>query len=186
VREPDVVVLVEGESDVAAVETLASGRGRDLRVDGVAVLAMGGATNIGHFLTRYGPGGLDLTLTGLCDEPEEEVFAVALESAGVGVARSRADLERLGFYVNVEDLEDELIRALGCQTVEDIIAEAGEMRSFRSFQNQPAQRERSLTRQLRRFLGTKSGRKVRYGGLLADALPADRVPHPLDALLSRV
>lgn len=184
--DPDVVVLVEGESDVAAVETLAGARGRDLPAEGVAVLAMGGATNIGHFLARYGPGGLDLTVTGLCDESEEEVFASALERAGVGVARSRDGLERLGFYVCVEDLEDELIRALGFQAVKDVIAAAGEMRSFRSFQNQPAQRERGLDRQLRRFMGTKSGRKVRYGGLLAGALPVDRVPHPLDALLSRV
>jgi hypothetical protein len=183
---PDAVVLVEGESDVAAVQTLAAERGRDLREEGVVVVAMGGATNIGHFLTQYGPGGRDLTLTGLCDQPEEGVFASALERAGVGVARSRAALEQLGFYVCVEDLEDELIRALGFNRVQRVIEEAGEMRSFRAFQNQPAQRERDLGRQLRRFMGTKSGRKVRYGGLLAGALPADRVPHPLNALLSRL
>lgn len=182
----EVVVLVEGESDVAAVETLAARRARDLGAEGVAVLAMGGATNIGRFLARYGPEGMNLTLAGLCDELEEEVFSSALERAGLGVVRSRADLERLGFYVCVEDLEDELIRGVGPEAVEDVIEAAGEMRSFRSFQNQPAQRDRSLERQLRRFLGTKSGRKVRYGALLAGRLETERVPHPLDALLSRL
>lgn len=182
----EVVVLVEGESDVAAVQTLADRRGLDLLAEGVGVVAMGGATNIGHFLVRYGPEGMNLTLTGLCDESEEEVIASALERAGLGVAGSRHELERLGFYVCVEDLEDELIRALGFQAVEDVIEEAGEMRSFRSFQNQPAQRERDLGRQLRRFMGTKSGRKVRYGALLTAALAPDRVPYPLDALLSRL
>lgn len=180
------VVLVEGESDVAAVQTLARRRGRDLESEGIGVLAMGGATNIRHFLDRYGPAGMDLTLTGLCDQPEEEVFAAALEMAGLGDIRSRADLERLGFYVCVEDLEDEMIRAVGFEAVEEVIEAAGEMRSFRSFQNQPAQRSRNIDRQLRRFMGTKSGRKVRYGSLLAQAVAADRVPYPLDALLSRL
>jgi len=39
---------------------------------------------------------------------------------------------------------------------------------------------------LRRFLGTRAGRKVRYGTLLVDALDLDRVPPALDAVLAQV
>src|SRR5438445_9026733 len=50
------VVLVEGMSDQAAVQTLAERAGRDLRAEGVFVVPMGGATNIGHFADLFGPG----------------------------------------------------------------------------------------------------------------------------------
>jgi hypothetical protein len=33
--------------------------------------------------------------------------------------------------------------------------------------------------QLRRFMGTRSGRKIRYGSLLVDAIDLDRVPQGL-------
>jgi hypothetical protein len=62
----------------------------------------------------------------------------------------------------------------------------GELASFRRFQEQPAQRGRDLHAQLRRFLGTRAGRKVRYGTLLVDALDLDRVPRALDAVLAHV
>jgi len=39
---------------------------------------------------------------------------------------------------------------------------------------------------LRRFLGTRAGRKVRYGTLLVDALDLDRVPGALDGVLAHV
>jgi hypothetical protein len=69
---PRAVVLVEGMSDQAAVETLAHRRGRDLVAKNVAVVAMGGATNLGHFLERFGPSGIDVKLAGLCDAAEED------------------------------------------------------------------------------------------------------------------
>jgi hypothetical protein len=53
---PRAVVLVEGLSDRLALEALARRRGRDLAADGVAVIAMHGATNLGRYLERYGPG----------------------------------------------------------------------------------------------------------------------------------
>ena len=62
----------------------------------------------------------------------------------------------------------------------------GELASFRRFQDQPAQRGRDLHAQLRRFLGTRAGRKVRYGALLVDALELDRVPRALDLALAPV
>jgi hypothetical protein len=37
---------------------------------------------------------------------------------------------------------------------------------------------------LRRFLGTKKGRKIHYGRVLVEALAPDRVPAPLDDLLT--
>jgi hypothetical protein len=95
-------------------------------------------------------------------------------------------MEQLGFFVCVVDLEDELIRALGVAVVERIVADEGELRSFRTLQKQPAQQGRSVAAQLRRFMGTRSGRKLRYAGLLVDALDLDRVPRPLARLLAHV
>src|SRR2546427_10884643 len=69
---PRAVVLAEGTSDRLALEVLARRRGRDLAANGVAVIAMHGATNIGHYLERYGPGGLNVKLAGLCDAAEED------------------------------------------------------------------------------------------------------------------
>jgi hypothetical protein len=51
------VVLVEGISDQRALEALAERRGRDLDVEGVSVVAMGGAQAIGRFLELCGPRG---------------------------------------------------------------------------------------------------------------------------------
>lgn len=48
------VVLVEGGSDKAAVEVLAVRRGQVLGGAGLHVVAMGGATSIGHFLAVLG------------------------------------------------------------------------------------------------------------------------------------
>ncbi len=184
--EPSTVVLVEGVSDQRAVEALARRLGRSLPEEGVAVVPMGGAQAIGAFLDRYGPHGLDVRLAGLVDAGEEAVFGRALERAGLGADLARADMERLGFYVCVEDLEDELIRAAGVDTVEEVIAAEGELESFRTFQRQPAWRGRPLDEQLRRFVKTHSGRNIRTAGLLADALDLARVPRPLGGLLAHV
>jgi hypothetical protein len=178
------VVLVEGESDRAAVRTLAGRRGRDLAAEEVTVVAMAGATNIAHHLDRYGPSGV--RLAGLYDAAEERFFRRGLERAGLGSGLDRAGLEALGFFGCDADLEDELIRALGPDAVLEILAAEGELRSFRLFQGQPAQQGRTLTEQLHRFLGTRSGRKIRYGGLLAAALGPDQVPRSLDRLLAYV
>jgi hypothetical protein len=94
-------------------------------------------------------------------------------------------MERLGFYACDEDLEAELIRALGARRVEDVVAAEGELRSFRVLQRQPAHRAVPVERQLRRFLGTHSGRKIRYGRLLVEALDLASVPRPLDRVLAR-
>ena len=108
VIEPHAVILVEGMSDQAALEALAGRRGQALDADGISITAMGGATNIGHFLDLFGPRGLRARLAGLCDEGEEQEFRRGLTRAGLGPVLAREDLERLGFFVCVEDLEDEL------------------------------------------------------------------------------
>lgn len=180
------VVLVEGVSDQAAVEALARRRRRDLEAEGVAVVPMGGATNIGRFLELFGPRGADLTLTGLCDAGEEAYFRRSLERAGFGSPTTRAEMERLGFYVCEADLEDELIRSLGAAEVEHVIDVQGDLNAFRLLQQQPAQRGRSVEQHLRRFMGSGSGRKIRYASLLVDALDLARVPAPLALLLEHV
>ena len=180
------VILVEGSSDREAVEALAQRCGRDLRAEGVAVVPMGGATNIGHFLACLGPRGLGLRLAGLCDAGEEGHFLRGLERAGYGLGLSRSDMEAIGFFVCIEDLEDELIRALGAARVLETVAAEGELGSFRVLQKQPAQRGRGIDQQLHRFMGSRSGRKSRYARLLVEDLEPGRVPRPLERALAQV
>ena len=181
--DPQMVVLVEGSSDQVALETLADRRGRDLAAAGIAVVPMGGARNIRRFLELFGPRGLDVRLAGLCDAGEEGDFRRGLEWAGLGSDLGRAEMEALGFYVCVADLEDELIRCLGTAAVEQVVEAQGELGSFRTFQRQPAWRARPSQEQLRRFIGTHSGRKIRYARLLVDALELTSVPRPLDRVV---
>jgi hypothetical protein len=176
------VVLVEGVSDRLALEALAERRGRNLRADGIAIVPMGGAQAIGRFLERFGPHGLDLRLAGLCDEGEEGDFRGALERAGLGSNLTRTAMERLGFYVCVADLEDELVRSAGAAAVEQVIAAEGELGSFRTFQKQPAKRDLPYEEQLWRFMWN---RKERYATLLVQALDLTRVPRPLDGVLAQ-
>ncbi|MGH4031263.1 TOPRIM nucleotidyl transferase/hydrolase domain-containing protein [Actinomycetota bacterium Odt1-20B] len=169
------VVLLEGPSDLAAVETLAARRGRDLAAEGVCVLSMGGAMSIGRYAGLLGPPGLGLRLVGLCDRNEQGFYERGLERAG---APPR------DFFVCEADLEDELIRALGTAHVEEIVRAEGDVRALETFLRQPAQDGRPREQQFRRFLGTKKGRKIRYGHLLVEALGPDQVPGPLDELLA--
>jgi OLD-like protein len=180
------VVLVEGASDRRAVEALAHRRGRDLDAEGTVVVSIGGAQAVGRALERFGPHGLDVELAGLCDAGEERDFSSALEAAGLGSDLDRAAMEQLGFYVCDPDLEAELIRALGVPAVERVIDGEGELRSFRTLQKQRAWDGRPPEEQLRRFMGSGSGRKIRYAGLMVEALELDRMPRPLDLVLSRV
>jgi hypothetical protein len=184
--QPRSIVLVEGVSDQFALEALAKRRGRNLDAEGVSVVAMGGATNIRSFLNRYGPNGFDVRVAGLCDAGEEGDFRRGLEGAGLGSNLTRAEMERLGFYVCDADLEDELIRALGVVAVERVIEAQGELLAFRTFQREPQWRARSAEEQLRRFFGTHRGRKIQSAALLVEALDLARVPRPLDAVLAYV
>jgi len=180
------VVLVEGVSDQRALETLAARRDHDLASAGVAIVAMGGSKYVRYAVDRFGPAGLDLGLAGLVDAPEEGDYRRALERAGLTLGPTRADLERLGFFVCEADLEDELIRALGPARVEAILEARGDLSKFRTLQRQPAQRGRPIEAQLRRFMGTKGGRKEAYATHLVGALDLSEMPRPLDLLLRHV
>ncbi len=177
------MILVEGWSDQAAIDTLARRRGWDLRAEGILTLPIGGVTNLGAFIQVLGTSGLNLRLAGLCDAAEEGYARRSLERAGMGTDLTRTALEGLGFFICEADLEDELIRALGTTAVETVLEAQGELNSFRRFQEQPAQRGRCLNAQLRRFLGTRAGRKIRYGALLIDAIDLAQVPRALELVI---
>jgi hypothetical protein len=176
-------VLVEGTSDRLALEALAERRGRNLAAERISIVPMGGAQAIGRFLDRLGPGGSNVKLAGLCDAAEESDFRRGLERAGLGPILTRADMERLGFFVCVEDLENELVRAAGSAAVVEVIAAEGELASFRTFQKQQAKRALPYEEQLWRFMWN---RKARYAPLLVQALDFGRVPRPLDGVLAHV
>jgi hypothetical protein len=185
-EKPHAVILVEGTSDQCAIEALAERRGRNLDAERISVVSIGGAQAIAKFLNRFGPPGLDVRLAGLYDAAEEGEFRRGLDRAGLGSGLSRAEMERLGFYVCVADLEDELIRALGAAAVEDVVDAQGELGSFRTLQKQSAWQGRPTEEQLRRFMGSGGRRKIRYARLLVEALDLDRVPRPLDGVLAHV
>jgi hypothetical protein len=181
---PRSVVLVEGHSDRAALETLARRDGRDLASEGVDVVPMGGITNIRAFACHYGPPGLGLPLAGLYDAPEEAWVRKGLAAAGLGDALAPEGPAALGFFACRSDLEDELIRAHGAARVEELIESAGESRSLRLLRGMPAQRGWNREALLKRFLGVRSGRKARYAALLVEALEDETVPAPLTAVLA--
>jgi hypothetical protein len=188
VRNEDVarlrtIVLVEGESDRMALQTVARSGGRDLPTEGIEIVAMGGITNTRAFAARYGPRGLGLALTGIYDAPDEAKLRRGLVDAGLEAAGEPDGLEALGFFACSADLEDELIRALGIERVEEIIETSGEGRSLRLLAGMPAQRDWNREAVLRRFLGVRSGRKARYARILAEALEPRLVPEPLACVL---
>jgi len=181
----ETVVLVEGISDQIAVETLAARQGRDLDAERVVVLPAGGAHGMTRYLTQFGPAGAGLRLAGLCDAGEEHVVRRGLAVAGIGSAGTRTDMERLGFYVCVEELEGELLRAIGTASAETLLDSQGDLGSFRTLQGQPGWRGQAADAQLRRFLSSGATRKIRYAQVLAGAVDLDLLPHPLQAVLSR-
>src|SRR3712207_2315362 len=109
---PSAVLVVEGHSDRIALEALAVRRGRHLAAEGVRIVALGGATNVRRFFASGTARGLPLTI--LCDQAEEAVVPRAWSQAGTGPERA--------VFVCVADLEDELIRAAGADTVLDVVA----------------------------------------------------------------
>lgn len=169
--QAEAAILVEGESDRAAVLVAARLLGVDLAAEGVVVVAMGGAMSVGRFAARLGPDGAGLRLRGLCDAGEARFF----ERAGLG-----AD----AVFLCRPDLEGELLRALGTERAEAVLQQEGHLRLFRVFQQQPAQRGRTVEQQLHRFLGTTSGRKEHYGSALTSALAAGELPAPLRGVVS--
>ena len=92
----------------------------------------------------------------------------------------------MGWFACHRDIEEELIRALGPDTVIDLIRFSGESKSWERLSWEPAQRGRPVEARLRRFFGSQSGRKLKYGALLAGALEPAQVPAPLQGSVERL
>ena len=159
-----VVIAVEGVSDRIVLELLARRQGRNLAAEGMEIVPIGGAHAISRFVSGLPPG---TNVRGLCDANEAYLFRRVLDDVSVCTP----------------DLEGELLRALGLDAVQALVADAGDSNTFRKFQHQPAQRTRSLEAQLDRWLRSGWRRYQRYLPLLVDALDLDRVPRPLDEVL---
>ena len=160
------VVLVEGITDRIALEAVA--RRLDLDLDGVEIVPIGGAQAIRRAAAGYEGGE---RLVGLCDAGEERYFRRVLGEAA---------------YVCTADLEDELIRALGPERVEAVLAGQRDLETFRHFQNQPHWRGRPVDAQLRRWLQSSDNRGKRYPPLLIAALAPTEIPPPLAGVLAAV
>ena len=174
------VILVEGESDRAALVAAAGELGVDL--SSTSIVVMNGATNVVKMVADV--VGRGLRVAGLYDVGEEAHIVRALSEGGLTEGRDPAALERRGFYACDRDLEEELIRALGAERVVEVIKSQGEdLRRFRSLQQMPEWRERRIEDQLRRWFGSGGSRKVRYPELLVGEMVPAEVPRPLRAVL---
>jgi predicted ATP-dependent endonuclease of OLD family len=165
------VILVEGDSDRIALETLATRLGHDLAEEDVDIVPMNGVANLRSHLQQL---EANHSVVVVCDDRE---------SPSVRRAVARAEMMNVRIEVCVGDLEDELIRAVGAAEVEQVIEMEGELGSFRALQQMPAHRGHATEEQLRRFVGTKSGRKAKYARLLVNAVDLPRVPAPLNRAL---
>lgn len=179
------LVLVEGESDAAAVRALAVLVGCDLRLHDIQVKSAAGVTNFSRELAGFLRAHPGAGFCGMYDAADEWHARRALANAGVPDA-AQQPLEAFGFFACVADLEDELIRALGPQAVERVIEAEGELDSFRRFQAMPQHRASPVHQQLRRFLGTRATRKIRCAQRLVEALDPARLPRPFAQLAARL
>jgi hypothetical protein len=156
------VVLVEGVTDRIALHAVARRLALDL--DDIEIVPIGGAQAIRRASELY----QDERVVGLCDAGEERWFRRVLGEAT---------------FVCVKDLEDEMIRALGPERVQGVVAAQDELDTFRSFQNQLFWRGRAVEMQLRRWL-QNGGRQHRYPPLLVEAMEPDEIPRPLAGVLA--
>ncbi|MBO9625410.1 MAG: ATP-dependent endonuclease [Microbacterium sp.] len=173
------VVLFEGASDRLAVE--AASRRLGVGLDGLDLVDLDGITNLRAVLRDLLAQTGDVRVLGLYDAAEGAYVRRVLSD--LGVLDATADPEGVGFFGCERDLEDEAIAAAGPDLVVETLDARGELARFRVFQGQPAQRERAVEDQLHRFAGTAAGRKARFAADVIDAIPLERMPRPLVALL---
>ena len=101
------------------------------------IVPVGGAQAMARHLLQFGPKGADLPVTGLCDADEGPLVRRGLAASGLGSPHNRREMEELGFFVCVDDLEQELIRAADRVAIEAlwslkvISARSGRCRSSR-------------------------------------------------------
>jgi hypothetical protein len=180
------IVLVEGITDELALTLAARRLGRDLETEGVSVVPINGAHAIGRFLRQLAADEPDARLAGLYDEGEEDVIRGAMERAGYAPNLDRSQLERVGFFACVADLEDELIRAAGETNLSRLIELEGDAQPWHSFRHQHAWHGRPVDQQFRRFIRSVSERNSRYVRAIVETLEISRLPRPLRLLLDYV
>ena len=172
----EVLILVEGESDQAAVATAAATLGCDLEERRAEIRVLGGATNFDRALSSLKQQP-ELDVVGLCDANEADLWHRVVEQHG------RLDAE---IYVCDRDLEDELLRACGLDRVERYIESVDEGRPLRTMRKQAPWVDKPGVEQLRRFIGAKATRKVRYGAGLTALLEPHEIPAPIADLLRSI
>ncbi len=171
-----ITILVEGASDRAAVVALAPRFGVDLEVEQITVTSIGGAGNFGRAIAEAAASGH--RVGGLYDEKEERFVADALNR------QQGEDLTRQGFFACRPDLELELVRAIGVADMMPLLDAAGELSTFRNFQDQPKYRDHEPSEQLRRYIGANGARKAKFATLMGEAVAFESVPEPLEGLLN--
>jgi hypothetical protein len=179
------LVLVEGDSDAAAVRALADLIDCDLDSHRVRIWSAAGVTNFSRVLMDFVRTHPSAAFCGMYDVADERYVRRALASAAIPIA-AHESLEPFGFFACVADLEDELIRALGAEAVERVLEAQAELNSFRRFQAMPQHRYSPVHHQLHRFLGTRATRKIRSARRLVEALDLARLPRPLVQLAARL
>ena len=170
-----ITLLVEGASDQAAVLALAPRFGVDLDAEQITVTVIGGAGNFGRAIAEA--AALGHRVGGLYDEKEERFVAGALNR------QEGEDLTRQGFFACRPDLELELVRAIGAAEMTPLLESGGDLKTFRNFQDQPAYRDLEVIEQLRRYIAASGARKAKYAALMAETVPFEAVPEPLEGLL---
>ena len=166
---------------------MARRRGWDLRAEGVLTLPIGGVTNLGAFIQVLGPCRGSASGWPVCAMPPRWHYARrALRTGRPGRQTSpSAGLEARGFFVCDADLEDELIRALGTPACRGRSSRRrASSTRFAGSRGSPPNGDAVLNAQLRRFLGTRARRKVRYGSLLIDAMALAHVPRALGLVIA--
>lgn len=165
------VVLVEGWSDLAAVEVLVTAREVDLA--STAIISMGGVTNVGHLMAALAEGCPTADIAVLCDAAELDV-----------VRQAAPAVPTLACH---RDLEGELIRAAGTDMVVEVLHAMGDGRGLTTFRRQPSQLGVPLSQGLHRFLGIRSGRKIVAARELTARLEAEgSLPPVLAELLMMI
>jgi hypothetical protein len=175
-------VLLEGASDVAAVQAASERAGLELGDAGVRLIDMGGATNVRRHLLDAARAPTSPRVLGMCDIKEGGFFVRALRELECDVS-SVDELPRWGFQLCDRDLEDELMRALGPDGVRRVLDSLRLSGRFATFTRQPAWAARDFHEQARRFAGVASGRKEVMAAALAATLDPEALPSPLRQLL---
>ena len=171
-----ITILVEGESDRVAVVTLAPRFGVDLDAENITVTVIGGAGNFGRAIPEATAQGH--RVGGLYDEKEERFVAGALNR------QEGEDLTRQGFFACRPDLEMELVRAVGAAEMTPLLEANGDLKTFRNFQDQPKYRDAEALDQVRHFIAASGARKAKYAAIMAEAVPFESVPEPLEGIVN--